>query len=473
MRGARNDWASLNVNQQKAALWDKGPLLVLAGSGAGKTRVLTYRLANILANSPGKHFRLLVLSRTNKGAAEMRSRVAELVPDFPNRVNIAAFHSYAAEFLRQYGSHIGVRPDFQMLSDDVDREKMLAEVIAKVGKKPEFVIPDNFQASLLLPCLTNLFELSIAPEKAADFLSPSQPDAARELALICAAYREELQAANFMDHPALISAALSLAENCPFIPKHVRRIYTHVLVDDFQEVKAREYELLKKFVAPDPSTFFAAADDEQIFGQGDGADPKRIERLKTDFGVDIVQLPENYRCPPEILSLANSLIAFNHNGREAKRPLVSVKSASRDLDGAPGGAPGGAIIARQFSDAEEEMEWLAHDLAEKNLEERERCAILARSTKMLEKMGQKLFLAHIPAYFPGRNKDFLSAPFRMLLAILRLANRQSDKKALAQLNKAFFELEGADVSPSEITFRASAGGLDWTGCELGWRRSKI
>lgn len=447
------DLSSMNKSQQEAVLWNRGPLLVLAGPGSGKTRVLTYRIASILDNSAEKHFRILALTFTNKAAAEMRGRVEELAHKFLSRVRITTFHSYAAELLQQYGSNLGVRPDFQILSDDTDRENILDEVLTKLRKRPDLEIPEHFQATSLLPFITKLLEQAIAPESVEGLLKRSQPDTARELAFVYAGYREELKTSNSMDFPSLIAETLSLLEKFPLLSQHIRKIYTHILVDEFQDTNSTQYRLLHKIISPDPSTFFVVADDDQIIYQWNGADPKRLESLKNDFAIEIIQLPENYRCPPEIITLANALIANNLDRSPNKKPLVAIKPNSQ--------SPVDAIAVYKFASLDDEIGWIANEIAQKSQDERENCVILARTNKLLEAVGTKLKAESIPIYFTARKNEFKSAPFRMLHAILRLANTSGDKKALAKLCKAFYELEGVNLSLSKIISRASASGEDF------------
>jgi DNA helicase-2/ATP-dependent DNA helicase PcrA len=110
---------SLNKNQLVAVKWQDNPLLVLAGPGSGKTQVLTYRIARIIAETPNQHFVLLALTFTNKAAAEMRERLEKLIPNVNERVEVTTFHSLAANILRQHGSHIGLRPDFTILNQQL------------------------------------------------------------------------------------------------------------------------------------------------------------------------------------------------------------------------------------------------------------------------------------------------------------------------------------------------------------------
>src|SRR5580658_157453 len=114
----KDDINSLNDSQRTAVVWNEGPLLVLAGPGSGKTRVLTLRIARILAESSGKRFRVLGLTFTNKAAAEMRTRVENLTGDQTDRALLTTFHSFSADILRQHGNHVGLKPDFNILTQD-------------------------------------------------------------------------------------------------------------------------------------------------------------------------------------------------------------------------------------------------------------------------------------------------------------------------------------------------------------------
>jgi DNA helicase-2/ATP-dependent DNA helicase PcrA len=177
------DLSSLNENQSEAVLWDKGPLLVLAGPGSGKTRVLTYRIARILKQSEGQHFKILALTFTNKAAAEMRGRVEELIPKEFGRVRLTTFHSYAAELLQQHGNHINFRPDFQILSNDADREALLDDVLGQIRKDLEYSLPDHFKGAQLLPAVTRLLEQCVPPEQAEILLQQANVENAISLAV--------------------------------------------------------------------------------------------------------------------------------------------------------------------------------------------------------------------------------------------------------------------------------------------------
>jgi DNA helicase-2/ATP-dependent DNA helicase PcrA len=444
------DLSSLNENQRDAVLWDKGPLLVLAGPGSGKTRVLTSRITRILEQSAGQHFRILALTFTNKAAAEMRGRVEELVPGELSRVRLTTFHSYAAELLQQHGNHLSFRPDFQILSNDADREALLEDVLGQLRKDLAYSLPDHFKAAQLLPAVTRLLEQCVPPNQAEILLQQSNVESAIPLARVYAAYREALRRTNSLDFPSLIAESLDLLTQYPFLVKHIRKVYKHILVDEFQDTNRTQYRILSLIAQPDPSTLFVVADDDQIIYQWNGASPKRIQALRDDFGVSELQLPENYRCPPLVIELANSLIEKNLNRSAGKKPLKAVKQGESD----------DVVRVFRFNSVDEEAIWIAQDISQRRIEERTKCAVLARTKKLLDLVGRKLEQAGVSVYFAARKDEFKSAPLRMLHAILRLVNSKEDKQSLARLSKAFYELEGISIELAPILSRASADGMD-------------
>lgn len=444
------DLSSLNENQCEAVLWDKGPLLVLAGPGSGKTRVLTSRIARILEQSKGQYFRILALTFTNKAAAEMRGRVEELVPGELGRVRLTTFHSYAAELLQQHGNHLSFRPDFQILSNDADREALLDAVLGQIHKDLAYSLPSHFKAAQLLPAVTRLLEQFVPPDQAEILLQQANVENAVPLARVYAAYREALRRTNSLDFPSLIAESLDLLSKFPFLVKHVRKVFKHILVDEFQDTNHSQYQILSLIAQPDPSTLFVVADDDQIIYQWNGASPKRIQALRDDFGVSELQLPENYRCPPLVIELANALIEKNLNRSAGKKPLKAVKQ----------GESGDVMRVFRFDSVDEEAVWIAQDISQRSTEERTDCAVLARTKKLLDLVGKKLEEAGVPVYFAVRKDEFKSAPLRMLHAILRLVNSTEDKQSLARLSKAFYELEGISIELAPVLSRASADGKD-------------
>jgi DNA helicase-2/ATP-dependent DNA helicase PcrA len=440
----------MNANQHEAVSWDNGPLLVLAGPGSGKTMVLTSRIARILEQSVGQHFRILALTFTNKAAAEMRNRVEKLVPGEFGRVRLTTFHSYASELLQQHGNHLGFRPDFQILSTDTDREALLDDTLGLLRKDLTYPLPEHFKAAQLLPAITRLLEQCLPPEKAESILQQANMENAIPLGHVYNAYRGALRRTNALDFPSLLAEALELLDKFPFLAKHIRKVFKHILVDEFQDTNESQYRLLSHIVQPDASTLFVVADDDQIIYQWNGASHQRIQDLRNDFGVSELQLPENYRCPSLVIELANSLIEKNLNRSAGKKPLKAVKQ----------GENSDIIRIYNFKSLDDEAVWIARDIAQKNPEEQLKCAVLARTKKLLDVVGKNIIEAGVPVYFAARKDEFQSAPLRMLHSLLRLANSKEDKQSLARLLKAFYELEGIRIEIQPILARASADGKD-------------
>lgn len=445
-----NEINELNENQKEAVFWDKGPLCVLAGPGSGKTRVLTCRIVRILEESAGQHFKILALTFTNKAAGEMRTRVEKLVPKEFARVRLTTFHSYAAELLQQHGSHLNLRPNFQILSNNVDREAILDDVLEGLRKDLSYPLPEHFKASSLLPVITRFLEACILSSEAEGLFQKYKMENAIPLARVYISYRKKLVDTNFLDFPSLIAETLELFAKHPFLAKHIRKVFKHVLVDEFQDTNESQYKMLSHIATPDTSTLFVVADDDQIIYQWNGASHKRLLELRKDFYVSELQLPENYRCPPSVIALANALIEKNQDRSANKKPLTAFKQTES----------GDVISMKHFSTLDEEAEWIANDISQRNTQERSKCAVLARTNKLIEYVGKKLQESGVSVYFANRKDEFQSAPLRMLHSILRLANSKEDKHSLTRLTKAFYELEGVQVDLPTVLARASTDGKD-------------
>jgi DNA helicase-2/ATP-dependent DNA helicase PcrA len=431
---------NLNANQLEAVQWQHGPLLALAGPGSGKTKVLTLRIARLIAESADDRFRVLGVTFTNKAATEMRNRIDGLLSDGRDRATLTTFHSFAAEILRQHGSHIGLKPDFGILSEQADREAVLSDAIKLVPIEDEDFTP---KSGPLLPFLTRMMDECILPSEARAALG-NQANAA-DIAAIYIAYRERLIAANQMDFASLLALAVELLEMKPAIAKQIRRVYSHVCVDEFQDTNAAQFRLLVQLVPEKQPNLFVVADDDQVLYQWNGASPARLNELLKRYNMLVLQLPENYRCPPAVIELANNLIRHNSDRAADKKPLRAHKVA----------AATDALTAKHFTDFDNERLWLAKTLAAMTPDERAHAVVLARRKKLLEDTVTTLTAKNVPAYIAIRRNEFQSPQYRWLHATLRLANAPQDREQLRRMTKAFYQLEGIAVEVDEVVARAS------------------
>ena len=434
------DLISLNDTQRDAVLWQDGPLLVVAGPGSGKTRVLTYRIARLIDETPDKSFHILALTFTNKAATEMRTRIEELAPNSGQRILLTTFHSFAGDILRQHGHMVGLRPDFTIMAQDGERIALLDEVISEVADNYEEF---QYSGERLLPIISRLMDLGANEETVPEFLRSLSPEQQEPIRRIYLDYRMRMVANGSIDFGGLIAEALELLRSRLAVRKQIQRVYTYVCVDEFQDTNRSQYEILTHLVNPETKNLFVVADEDQIIYQWNGASPERLTALKRDFGMSELQLPANYRCPPQVIDLANRLIAYNSNRVPGKKELQAKKANC-----------GESVRLEHFASFEEEAEWVAKDIANRPPKERARCVVLARTRKLLEKAIQALGKANVPAYLAMRKDEFVTPPLCWLHAALRLTNSQQDREQLRRFCKAFYAIEGIQVNVKDIASSA-------------------
>lgn len=436
---------SLNRNQRTAVDWNEGPLLVLAGPGSGKTRVLTVRIARLLDESPDERFRILALTFTDKAAREMRGRVDELLAEGRERALLTTFHSFAAEILRQHGSHVGLRPDFTILPQKADQEAVLADAIKELQGKGVDVEPGDVK---LLPVIERLLSRCESVEDATERFKNT--DLERVPALY-SEYRNQLISGSRLDYGMLLCSAIELLEKKPAIARQFHIIYTQVCVDEFQDTNLSQYRLLRLLVPKKSPNLFVVADDDQIIYQWNGASPERLEELKSEYSMEVIQLPENYRCPPEVIDLANLLIQNNLGRSAGKKPLVAIKKTS---------VPD-PVRVRAFESMAEELEWVAKDVAARPVKSRGGCVVLGRTRRLLQAAMSAIDAQGVAATMALRKDDFESTPFRWLHAVLRLANARHDREQLRRVCETFFKIEGLDLRVRDIEAYAASNGGDF------------
>ena len=438
------DLSSLNENQRRAVTWDKGPILVLAGPGSGKTRVLTCRIAKLVEESPGEHFGILGLTFTDRAAVEMRRRVKEMVPDADGRVNLTTFHSFSAALLRQHGHHIGIRPDFTILSQEAERMAVLDEAIKKAGGGRW----SGYDSGRLLPIVTRLTDQNAVAATAAEFIQTDDQEEAKRIGTIYGHYRSLMIRNNELDFGGLVAEALRLLTETA-VGHLVRRIYTHICVDEFQDTNLAQYRILCSIVNPSTKNLFVVADDDQIIYGWNGADPERLESLRRRFGMRVLELPENYRCPLGVVEMANRLIANNPDHNKTN----SIARSSDNL--------GGVVRVEEFDTAEEESKWIAEDIAQRPTEERRGCAVLARTRGVLKQVVEELEARGICGYLPVRKGEFVSDQMAWLHAMLRLANAKQDRTQLRRVCRSFFALDGVNLAVEDIVSDAAIADGDY------------
>ena len=431
------DLNSLNKNQHDAVSWNSDPLLVLAGPGSGKTRVLTFRVARLIEEC--EDVAVLALTFTNKAATEIRERVEALLGERTSRAHLGTFHSFAVDILRQHGSHLGLRPDFSLITQDQDRIAILDEIVAD-SPDYENILPTDRRSFLCL--IDRLFAESY--DGCGD--APSLVHTPDWLPHFFVRYCDTLLASNRLDFGSLLHFARQLLEKNPGVARVVRVGWTHVCVDEFQDTNKAQYDLLR-LIAPDRRhNLFVVGDDDQIIYQWNGASPERLAHLQRDYKMDVIQLPECYRCPAPIIELANLLIAHNRVRTPGKKPIIA--SGTTDLHSKP-------VRYGAFASPEKEAAFIPKDIRSRGLCAAD-CVVLGRTSKLIERAADALRGAGYKAYLTRRKSEFESAPVCVMVNALRLANARHDRDILRRLCIAW---EGLAEQPLEAEAVAAAATL--------------
>jgi DNA helicase-2/ATP-dependent DNA helicase PcrA len=428
---------ALTEVQKQAADWTRNSLLVIAGPGSGKTRVLTCRIAKLLRDSSDKKFRVLALTFTNKAAGEMRERVDAMVPGAGARTFIGTFHSFCADVLRHHGSHIGVQPDFTILGKDEEKGTLMNEAVEQAMElNPEVIPSDKAVWPVIRRLKTELVEPDDAPHHVSD------PRLKRRITDLYRAFEAELNRTNALDFDSLIHRTFTLFRKFPTFARRYQTVYPYWCIDEFQDTNSAQYALIKEMTQSMFSNIFVVADDDQIIYVWNGASHKRLEEFRSDFDAALLQLPTNYRCPAEIVAIANKLIRFNLLRTEGKKPLES--AVKTQISTRP-------IELLSFRSEEEECSAIAGRVAQFKRAELASVAVLARVNRLLERVADQLRKMAIPFVIPKKRAEFASAQFRWLHRVLRLAHRRTDQQTFEELVADFNAFASVSLNPSSIT----------------------
>src|SRR5690349_21644345 len=301
------DLSGLNPAQYEAVTMPPGPILVVAGAGSGKTRVLTHRLAYLISELDVSPFEILAITFTNKAAGEMRERVADLVGPVARRMWVSTFHAACSRILRREASLLGYRSSFTIY-DQSDAVRLTDWVRRDLNLDPK-----RFPARTMhgqISALKN--ELVFPAQYAEQAAGPSE----RRIAEVYTEYQRRLQEASAVDFDDLLVLAVRLFREHPDALARYQNRFRHVLVDEFQDTNAAQWELVR-LLAKDHRSIMVVGDDAQSVYGFRGADFRNLLRFEDAFpDATIVVLDQNYRSTQRILEAANAVIANNASTRK-------------------------------------------------------------------------------------------------------------------------------------------------------------
>ena len=405
----------LNDRQREAVTHAGSPLLILAGAGSGKTRVLTHRIAYLLATGRARAGQILAITFTNKAAAEMRERAGVLVGDDARRMWVSTFHSACVRLLRYEHEAAGLSSSFTIY-DAQDSQRLIQMVL-----KAQDVDIKRFTPKMVAARISDAKNELIGPARYAE-LAGKDP-VSRIVAAAYVEYDKRMRASNALDFDDLIMRTVELLRDNPLIAEHYHRRFRHILVDEYQDTNHAQYVLVRALVGDgsdgvDPAELTVVGDSDQSIYAFRGATIRNIEEFERDFtGARTILLEQNYRSTQNILSAANAVIARN-TGRRAK----NLWTASGD----------GALITLDAADSEhDEARFVVGEidrLADSGVEWGD-IAVFYRTNAQSRALEELLVRQGIPYRVVGGTRFYERREIKDALAYLQVISNPDDTVA--------------------------------------------
>ena len=335
--------AELNEAQKEAAVTTTGPLLILAGAGSGKTKTLTHRIARIITEEGMYPSQILAVTFTNKAAKEMRERLAHLVGQ-PNDRSfmpwMGTFHSICVRLLRMDGQAIGVPRNFVIYDED-DRQGMIKQIL-----KSHNLTDKDLKPSAVSSAISNAKNSLQTPE---EYEVSAQSPFFKNIAKVYSEYEVRRKAAHALDFDDLLIDAVRLLRDAPAVREKWRAHFRHILIDEYQDTNAAQYEIVKLLVNEDRN-ICVVGDDWQSIYSWRGADFTNILNFERDFpGATVVKLEQNYRSTGSILEAANEVISKNKQRTDKKLWTDSGSGMPVQVHGANDDAEEARVVAERIS----------------------------------------------------------------------------------------------------------------------------
>ncbi|MDN6041226.1 MAG: UvrD-helicase domain-containing protein, partial [Acetobacter sp.] len=410
--------ARLNPEQRTAIETTDGPLLVLAGAGTGKTRVLTTRFAHILLTERAKPWQILAVTFTNKAAREMRERVGVILGEAVEGLWLGTFHALCARMLRRHAEYAGLTQSFTILDTD-DQMRLLKQVM-----EPWQLDTKRWPAPGLMGVIQRWKDRGLTPARVTD--ADDTDFANGHARAIYTAYQTRLRDLNACDFGDLMLHVTEILRTRPDVLEQYHRLFRYILVDEYQDTNTVQYLWLRLLAkrSGTQSNICCVGDDDQSIYSWRGAEVENILRFEKDFpGAQIVRLERNYRSTQHILGAAAGLIA--HNGERLGKTLRSGKDDASGEKVRVTGVWDSDTEARAVCDAAESFRAKGASLAE--------MAILVRAGFQTRAFEERLVQTGLPYRIVGGVRFYERAEIRDALAYMRILHQPADDLAFERI----------------------------------------
>jgi DNA helicase-2/ATP-dependent DNA helicase PcrA len=404
--------ADLNPPQREAVTHGSGPLLVLAGAGSGKTRVLTHRVAHLVATERAKPSEILAITFTNKAAGEMRERVELLVGGLVRLMWVMTFHSACARILRAEAKRLGYTSRFSIY-DEADSVRLVKRCLDELSIDPKRFAPRAIKAQIS-NAKNQLEDASAYRQRVGSFFEQTAAD-------VYDLYERRIHEMNALDFDDLLFRTVNVLELFPEVLERYRNTFRWLLVDEYQDTNHAQYRLLQLLAGKERNVCVVGDDDQSIYGFR-GADIRNILDFERDFpGTTVVKLEQNYRSTQTILSAANAVVA-NNRGRKPKQLWTELGS-------------GEPVRVRELEDEHAEARFVASEierLADEGISRRE-IAVFYRTNAQSRVLEDTLVRFGVSYQVIGGTKFYERAEIKDALAYLTLLVNPQDTVSFARV----------------------------------------
>ena len=405
---------TLNPPQQEAVFHTEGPLLILAGAGSGKTRVLTHRIAHLIADKGVNPFNILAITFTNKAAQEMRERVDKLTGADGMSVWVATFHSTCVRILRRYIDRLGYDNRFTIYDSD-DQKTLMKEICRKLN-----IDTKKYKERSLLAQISHAKDEMITPDEME--MNAGGDFNQKKVAQVYREYQAALKSNNALDFDDLLVNTVELFQNCGDVLESYQEKFRYIMVDEYQDTNTVQFKFVSLLAARYGNLCVVGDDDQSIY-KFRGANIGNIlgfERVFPD--AKVIRLEQNYRSTKNILNAANEVIA-NNAARKEKRLWTENPEGEK-------------LHFRQFMNGFEEAEYVIGDIAKKkreHLADYRECAILYRTNAQSRLFEEKCLKANIPYKIVGGINFYARKEIKDLLCYLKTIDNSADDLAVRRI----------------------------------------
>ena len=405
---------TLNPPQQEAVFHTEGPLLILAGAGSGKTRVLTHRIAHLIADKGVNPFNILAITFTNKAAQEMRERVDKLTGADGMSVWVATFHSTCVRILRRYIDRLGYDNRFTIYDSD-DQKTLMKEICRKLN-----IDTKKYKERSLLAQISHAKDEMITPDEME--MNAGGDFNQKKVAQVYREYQAALKSNNALDFDDLLVKTVELFQNCGDVLESYQEKFRYIMVDEYQDTNTVQFKFVSLLAARYGNLCVVGDDDQSIY-KFRGANIGNIlgfERVFPD--AKVIRLEQNYRSTKNILNAANEVIA-NNAARKEKRLWTENPEGEK-------------LHFRQFMNGFEEAEYVIGDIAKKkreHLADYRECAILYRTNAQSRLFEEKCLKANIPYKIVGGINFYARKEIKDLLCYLKTIDNSADDLAVRRI----------------------------------------